>query len=188
MNLQPLYLQQNIWFLIWSLKKTNLLYLVFIKDIMKAPFSIKIEYFSNGMCKKMISLKTNNTIHGFSREWYDTGLLRRESFWKNGEKCNIHKSWYYNGLLCTETHWKNNILNGIQRHWFDNGQLKSKIYWKNEMKNGTEKQWFPNGRLKTEIDWTGWVKNGRENHWYANGQIKLKARWKYGIRQLDWMI
>ena len=120
---------QNIWFLIWILKKVRF-WPDLTREALEEPFIVlKRIYCSNGQIYN-IHITKNNKMHGTVRTWHVNGQLRLEEHWKDGEKDGIRCDWYENGQLWWEDHWKDGKLDGIQRTWYRNGQLISETHWK----------------------------------------------------------
>ena len=71
--------------------------------------------------------KDDERVDGISKCWYDTGELRVEMTWKDGELL-LETHWGKNGVKTVRYTWKNDKLDGLQTRWYKNGQ---KEYEKN---------------------------------------------------------
>ncbi|MDE3181878.1 MAG: hypothetical protein KGM16_00550 [Bacteroidota bacterium] len=94
----------------------------------------KIEYFSNGKIKKIIS-STN----------------------KNNEKVEL--KFYENGNLKDISHFVNDSLNGEQLNFYENGRLASKFLIEDSLPNGTAYWFYKSGSLRS----SRFFLNGEEN-------------------------
>jgi len=103
-------LNQNIWFLIWILKKCGC-YPNIIR-ILEAPFAVVIETNSLGQIKRYIFTK-NNQPHGPSKSLRIYGAVFIN--WKNGLKHGRAISVDINGGTREESYWQNDILTQFYR-------------------------------------------------------------------------
>ena len=122
---------QNIWFLIWALKKVRF-WPDLIREALEAPFTMEKKYWPNGQPCYCNTMK-NNQFHGICRDWHKSGQLWLEGHWKDGKRNGTDRIWDKNGQLKLESHWKNDKQHGISRLWYTNGQLQLETHWKDGM-------------------------------------------------------
>ena len=78
----------------------------------------------------------NKKRHGKHREFYSNGKQRVERNYFDGESHGLHREWDLDGNIEWETYCKNNILDGPYTSWFNNGNIQSTGHFKNDKRDG----------------------------------------------------
>lgn len=73
----------------------------------------------------------NDELDGISKEYYESGQLKEEVEWQNGEVLSVQK------------YKENGVQDNAYRDYYDNGNLKS------EFEDGIRKDYYENGQLKS---------------------------------------
>ena len=61
-------------------------------------------------------------MEGAHREWFASGQLKNETFYKSGQKNGSRKTWYESGVLKTSGAMLHDRWDGIYEEWHGNGQ------------------------------------------------------------------
>ena len=77
-----------------------------------------------------------NGFAGIVKGYYLNGILKIEEYIRiNGDNImreGIMREWYENGILCRETVYVDGLKEGIERHWYDTGALYKEITYMND--------------------------------------------------------
>lgn len=84
---------------------------------------------------------------GFYKEYLESGGLKIESNYVDGELSGVWKQFYDTGELQWTVHYKNGYRDGEYRSYYKNGQLNLEGRLRKEKKNGAEKRYSQNGQL-----------------------------------------
>ena len=67
-----------------------------------------------------------------SREYWDNGKLKKETYYQNGKEEGVVTVWYKNGQKQTKGHYKQGRLNGLLSSWYQNGKKMSETSFIND--------------------------------------------------------
>ncbi len=117
----------------------------------------------------------NGEMVGLLREWYENGQLKGKYNCENGEMVGLQREWYENGQLKEEWNYENGEMVGLLREWYENGQLKGEWNYENGKYHGLLREWYENGQLKVELNRENGKYHGLERWWYPNGQLRREG-------------
>lgn len=86
----------------------------------------KLQYEANKIYVDTIDPR-NDTTDGFARWYTKKGQMVHEAFYVLGEKQGEHKYWYDTGVLKSISHYKDDLLDGDFVSYYDNGNYRTKI-------------------------------------------------------------
>ena len=66
------------------------------------------------------------------KSYYETGVLRRETFYKNDYEDGVEKRYTNKGKLRYETSYKEGEKEGVKKWYDENGRLETTIVFKND--------------------------------------------------------
>lgn len=144
----------NIWVLENDASFTHNQGVLFYKN---KPFSgNQFATYANGDTAKIVSFLAGKE-EGWSKIWYEKGLLAEQRYYKKGKKEGEHKAWWSDGKPKFLYHFKNDEHDGIQQDWHANGRLAETFNYRNGHEEGQQQMWFDDGSLKANYV----IKNGR---------------------------
>src|SRR5574344_496144 len=82
-----------------------------------------------------ISKEHDETID-VKKEYYDSGVLKSETPYVNGEIHGIRKIYYESGALTWEIPYVNGIRHGVEKTYYQSGDLLNTAKYKNDKKVG----------------------------------------------------
>ena len=86
--------------------------------------------------------------------WYESGMNRQETIYKDGKKDGKQTAWYKkNGQINHEGSFKDGKKDGNWTYWKENGQIRSELNWKDGKKDGNWTYWKENGQIRSESNW-----------------------------------
>jgi hypothetical protein len=77
---------------------------------------------TTGGSRQWYETDPNSGPHGLVQERYDSGKLRSETYYDNGQMQGPAQYWYESGALQAEVHFNNGQADGPSRYWSENGQ------------------------------------------------------------------
>jgi len=158
----------------FKIKKCALTY----ETMVPGDFTGKWElWYDNGLLRSETYFK--NGIYDISHtEWYENGRIEEKTYYVNGKKHGVYETWYGNGQLRKRMHYENGIINGFAESWYENGQLRSQDPYVNGRANGLFSEWYENGQLRYRYIYTSDFMNGECLIWYDNGQLCEQKHYK----------
>jgi len=117
-------------------------------------------------------------LHGVSKEWYDSGAIKKQSMHLKGESCS-ESEWHENGQVASESVFVKGKLSGARRAWYLDGQPQSEY----EYRDGLPvwgKQWYPGGQIACEENFRDGRLHGPQKGWYETGVPKHDCRYVDG--------
>jgi hypothetical protein len=87
--------------------------------IRKENSLIKKEYYKNGQINKITKYSLDTMKNGSTMEFYQTGQIKRQSFYVNGELNSEDSLFHKSGLLSIYQYWTNGKLIGNAYHYYD---------------------------------------------------------------------
>jgi len=199
---------QNIWFLMWILKKIRF-WSDLAREVLEAPFIVHREYHDNGQKKLLyiskneptaklpdimgiffrmpaenVSIEYNEKRHGCYTKWDSGGELITKSYWKNGKHHGEEHIWQ-NGNKIAYHNWKNGKPNGLCREWNSlNGHIFEIAGFKDGKYEGIHQRWHTNGHQFTNECWSNDIPRGI--HCTRNQQGKIIDQVFYGIEYVPY--
>ena len=85
-----------------------------------------------------------------NRYYYESGNLKSEIPYKNGEKEGIGKWYYENGNIRREIPYGK--VDGIVKKYYESGNLEREIPYKNGEREGIGKWYYESGNLNTQAN------------------------------------
>ncbi len=126
---------------------------------------------------KILVIINENNYSGIKKECYDSGELRFEHSYKNGELHGISKEYYKSGKLFAKWAYKKGKLTSKSRTFYESGELQSKLNYVNGVRDGITKQYYENGELEIEWNYANSKLSGVIKQYYENGELKVE--WNY---------
>ncbi len=108
-----------------------------------------VKTFKNHKLVAITQLK-KGLLHGYYKEYYESGNLKIETIYKQGELFGKYKEYYENGKLKVETEYEQGNLSGKRKEYYESGQLKIDAIYKQGNLSGKLKEYYENGNLKRE--------------------------------------
>lgn len=133
--------------------KRNREYTAFFIDgkVSRETKKINNEYITKGYHESGSLFYERTIPDGFYKEYLESGVLKIESDYVDGELSGVWKQFYDTGELEWIVHYKSGYREGDYQHYYKNGQLKLEGSLKKDKINGTEKRYLDNGQL----EWSG---------------------------------
>jgi uncharacterized protein len=109
--------------------------------------------------------------NGIANFFSQTGLLKTQEEYENGDLQGIYKTYHPNGVLSDSGFYQSKKLNGNYKQYFMDGNLMYDIKYKNGIIEGDYKTYYRNGNVKSE----GLVVNGsaagKWKYYFSNGSL-----------------
>ncbi len=123
------------------------------KDIPMIPLEMEtgkiVAYFANGKVSREMEYKNGSFVNAY-KEYYSTGQMYEEQFYKDDLREGSFKRYYPNGVLHAEMTYSNGDLNGFYKEYHENGKLKEETQYLNDLKHGSSKFYNSTGKLIKE--------------------------------------
>ena len=122
----------------------------------KALTGEAVSYHANGL------LATSNSFvegrrQGFSRQWFENGILGYEAFYEAEKRQGIVRSWWSNGNQRSQESFVDGLLEGEGWHWYSDGAKFKKSNHLAGKPTGIQQAWRQNGELFSNYEY----RNGR---------------------------
>lgn len=124
--------------------------------------------------------KTNNEF--ISKGYYESGSLFYERTINDG----FYKEYLESGGLKVESNFVNGELSGVWRQFYDSGELQWTVHYKNGYRNGDFQNYYTNGQLKLEGKMQKDKTHGAEKRYSENGQLVWSGHYKEGKFHKSW--
>ncbi|OQA51282.1 MAG: MORN repeat variant [Candidatus Omnitrophica bacterium ADurb.Bin292] len=118
-------------------------------------------------------------LHGVSKEWYDSGAIKKQSMHLKGEPCS-EREWHENGQAASESVFVKGKLSGTRRAWYRDGQPQSEYGYRDGLPVWG-KQWYFGGQIACEENFREGRLYGAQRGWYQNGVVKHECRYLDGM-------
>ncbi len=105
---------------------------------------------------------------------------REEYITRYGKKEGEYKEWWNSGQLYCQCYFKEDKLEGEAKEWCENGQLWRLCYYKEGKEEGEYKEWYENGQLWRQCYYKEGELEGEYKVWYSNGQLWRQCYYKEG--------
>lgn len=103
--------------------------------------------------------------------YFDNGKKSRVMEIDKGEFVNDYLEYYYTGEIYQEQFYKQDDLEGDMKTYYKNGNLQSIKHYENGLVNGKVTEYYENKAVKEETDYTYNIKNGKSIHYSNDGKI-----------------
>ena len=120
----------------------------------------------------------NGKLHGVSKEWYESGAIKKQSVHLKGEPCS-ESSWHEQGQIASECTFVKGKLSGLRRAWYPDGKPKSEYEYQDSCPV-SGKQWYANGQLACDERFRDGKLHGPQGGWYEDGSPKHECRYVDG--------
>ncbi len=142
-------------------------------------------YFDNGNVNKEWT-QTMYDLHGYSKEYYLSGQIKRHSEYRNGKKWKIDSVWYENGKIKQVIQETEDVEIFYKLEYYENGSIKSKCIVNEELKTvGEFFEYYENGNLSFICNYN---KNGqlegKSTLYFENGVVQQEAKHENGLYYL----
>ena len=122
---------------------------------------------------------------GKYHEFYESGRMKSETMYFQGQKYGIMTSWYSDGTKAFEGEFRGDKRFGTHTEWFKDGTKKSQTQYTDDQKHGVEIIWYPNGNKLSEIEYAFGQKDGRAQGWFQDGKQIYDDRYRRGTQRLE---
>ena len=122
----------------------------------------------------------NQPFTGYSVKYHANDTLMQKVGFYNGKKEGVAKTWFNNGVLKLESHYKQNKLEGSYISWWNNGVLAMDTNYTNGKLQGIQKQWYYTGVLAKQRNLVDGKENGIQQAWLKNGKMYVNYEAKNG--------
>lgn len=163
--------------------KLNMKNLLLICILSGGIFAQNISTDKNETAQKDVTFvvnKTNKTIDGLIKEYYDNGKVRSAIPYKGNKIHGMRKEYYETGKLIVKIPYKYGVLNGVLKEYYQSGKLRFEIPFKNNTVDGIFKEYYSTGKLKLEVPFKNGRKDGIGKVYNSTGKEKA-ALFKDGI-------
>ena len=93
----------------------------------------------------LFSLRKSEEV---KKEYYESGKLKVEANYMNGEPEGITMVYYESGALRSEANFTKGKLDGINKLYHESGTLGAEINFKNGVQDGITRVYYENGTIK----------------------------------------
>ncbi len=133
-------------------------------------------YHDNGKLKWEWTQKRNQ-LHGYRKEYFESGNKRLYGEYKNGKRYKFQTVWFENGEIKQEIKESKNLL--ISLEYDKDGNLICQSTVNHELKVvGKLKRWYSNGNLHQEINYNHLGKpTGISKVYHMNGSLALETEY-----------
>ena len=143
-------------------------------------------------------------LHGISKEWHESGVLKRLSVYMMGELRSEEK-WFWTGQIESKSFFANGKLDGVRRTWLPSGELGSEYEYriglplwgkqwysaeqiaceenfKEGRLHGVQKGWHFCGVVKHECRYLDGAPDGAQRTWFSDGRLQSEYHYREGRR------
>jgi|CXWL01.1.fsa_nt_gi antitoxin component YwqK of YwqJK toxin-antitoxin module/Tfp pilus assembly protein PilF len=146
------------------------LFVVAMYSNAKAQTEIRKTYYESGKLKVEMPY-VNGNASGVGKEYYESGKLKAETPFLFGEANGLAKEYYENGKISTELPYVNSKVNGVKKGYYESGKLQYEVVFENNNPKGISKRYYESGKLKAETPYVNGEVNGIVKEYYENGKI-----------------
>lgn len=94
--------------------------------------------FAKGGMLKSEATYINDNIEGMLQIFYDTGVLREESYFKTGKREGLCKIYHPNGVLKSQVNYQDQMKFGVYLEWDDTGTfIADRLYYRGNLLSNT---------------------------------------------------
>jgi len=111
--------------------------------------------------------------------WFtDTGKIKSEVNFLNGQENGIYTSFYDNGVKKLVVEYVNGQKHNVQKTYYDNKQLGSSVNYIMGRKEGLETEWDEDGYKESEVFYKHNYKVGLKKYYDHNGKVVRTEEYK----------
>lgn len=158
-----------------------------LKEYSKIPISepfldgrnLRIYWIGTHMSK--IQSVRNDTLNGFTYEFYNNGKHKRIAYYKNNMLNGTEYRFDSRGKLWIEVNYKNGFFNGYLRKFFyKNGALMTEEHYIDGLKDGKEITYFKSGKISTIATFRKGKPDGIMKVYNRHGKIIRETEYDMG--------
>jgi antitoxin component YwqK of YwqJK toxin-antitoxin module len=139
-------------------------------------------YDAQGKLKAKIEYDLNGKRNGEMLEYYRTGKLMRQSFYKNGKLEGVMTEWYENGIKSLEAEYHNDLRDGNQTEYSEQGNKTTVIHYSQGVLSGETTHWYETGELKMKtVVYPSKDSVQTITFFHKNGQVQQVIHYQHGI-------
>jgi len=128
----------------------------------------------------------NGKKYGIAYRWYESGNIKRKSYYNSSETLIYQIEWYQNGQKSNSNRYINDNLR-IFTSWYTSGQKKSESRRDSAHRiDGCIKIWYDNGCLKHVGHYIHGEKDGIFEGLYKSGKKRYSHCYSKGIESGNW--
>ncbi len=142
-------------------------------------------YYENGI-QKEISFYKNDKVTGKTSIWFDNGILYRTLTYEADEKNGEETTWFYNGKLNSVIHYKADKKEGVAKYYNVKGYLKTVANYTNDLQEGEEIAYHENGTKESIAKYTNDLPTAEYNEYFDNGKLKINGVFAEGKKTGVW--
>jgi len=128
-------------------------------------------------------------MEGESKEYYETGELKRIANFKDDVLGGHYKTFYKSGKLAEDVELKNGVrfdvkglpYNGIEKTYHENGVVWEVWNYKEGRLEGLSKGHYENGNLEFEENYRNGRLQGEVKYYYPNGKLQFVFQFKNDV-------
>ena len=140
-------------------------------------------WFGSGGGKKCVKEYREGLLHGEVVRWYENGLIRQQSTWKDDKLEGTAVTYHKNGRRRCRFLYDTGRLSGTGTFWDRQGQLIARCDFRDGKPwNGTVIVRWENGNRKRMADYSDGMLNGKNVRWYENGKKRVEYAYQTGKR------
>lgn len=129
-----------------------------------------------------VSLKKDGCLHGQSLQFYPSGKLKAECFYREGKLYGLSAFFSEENSLLSATWFYDGMPIGKSRQFYRTGSLYSLQRFKKGKLHGNQEYFYEDSSLKTSLMYQeGDLHGGIELYW-PSGQLKRRAFFERGLR------
>jgi antitoxin component YwqK of YwqJK toxin-antitoxin module len=121
-------------------------------------------------------VSVDENLQGMVKEYYDTGELKAEIIYKNGN-IESKREFLKNGKLERETRYLEDKKYETHIEYYNTGELFRERSLINGKLEGLEKEYYQNGKLKAQRNYKEGKRHGNASGYYINGN--LQGDWEF---------
>ena len=117
------------------------------------------------------------------RQYYHSGQLKSQVFFRNDHRYG-RWTWYYeNGQLRLEENFVDGLLEGPNLRFYENGQLRSEQFYQNDRYHGAAEYYYESGQLERKGNYMNGKANGTWISYFEDGVISSKMYYRNGLEE-----
>jgi uncharacterized protein len=122
----------------------------------------------------------NGKLDGLFRNFYETGKIQEESFYRNNQKSGPSRWYNKDGRLIAMYNYVNGQFDGVQRTYYENDTTQTFSMYGNNVLNGDYKEYYRNGKLKVSGKYMNGIKEGTWTEYDETGKVAKVLKYKNG--------
>ncbi len=143
-------------------------------------------YYDNGVLKEK-TLYKNGLANGPSETFFSNGNKWYTVVYNEGKTNGLLTTYYYNGLLFKTTNYKNDKKDGVENEYNTSGYLAYKTIYANDEKEGMQTNYYDDGKVEAQLLYKKDKAQGTYKSFYKDGKINLQGEFVDDKRQGPWV-